>query len=193
LESFSNDFKHTKAVPTKTTKPKKGTKMKNVIVLINVLLITLAAAAGTDIIYNGSHNYEQVVAGSIYFPGHGTVDAWSVCYDNVNHLFKTTIPASTIETCSYKGLIPSRCTQEGGRIISTPVPAQNLSAPEVISIQKCLRYDYSESVSPKCAQYETISKRQPVDYTFMKYEVEIRPVNYNDPYTYEVRNMSFCN
>lgn len=182
-------------MPTKTTSTFTHTKeaqMKSLFFTMIAVLISISATAGTDVIYSGSHNRESITAGNIYFPSQGIVNAWDVCFDSANHVFKTTIPATTIETCSFKGLIPSRCEMEGGRIISTPVPAKNLTAPEYINTKNCTHWNRSDSTHPVCDEYQTVQKRQPVDYSFMKYEVEIRAEYYNDPSRTEVRDMNFC-
>ncbi len=167
--------------------------MRISILLIGSILISLFAFGETNITYKIPTAYEEVSAGNIYFESHGYVDARKVCYDRDTHLFKTTIPATMSETCSLKGLIVSLCTQEGGRIIYTPVPAHNLTAPEKIMVKTCVRYDHSVSISPSCAEYATIEKAQPLDFTFMKYEMAITPEQaYINPKTYEVRDMSYC-
>lgn len=167
--------------------------VKKSILLLNTLILSVSAFGGTDIIYNSmSRHRENVVAGNIRFGKDGLVDARDVCFDQVNRIYKTTIPAHIEEKCSFKGLIVRLCTQEGGRIITTNIPAKDVTAPEYITVQKCTEFDHSDSAYPKCVKYEKVEKQQPVDFTFMKYNVQLPRTQYDDPFEYEVRDMKVC-
>ncbi len=167
--------------------------MKNSILFLNTLLISLSAFGGTDIIYSTRSSLpERVVAGNIRFENAGEVDARKVCFDNVNRVYKTTIPAHTVESCSIKELPLNICTENSGRIIYTEVEAKDFTAPEFITVKKCTRFDYSDSTHPKCVEFKNVEKQQPLDFTFMKYKVELTYGDYNDPKQYEVRDMKVC-
>ena len=167
--------------------------MKNYILLIGALITSATAFGGTDIVYGEkAGNYETVSAGNIQFPTIGLMDARDVCFDQVNRVYKTTIPSHNLESCSIKDLPLTMCTENGGVIIETPIAAQNLTAPEYITVQKCLKYDYQEYKSPVCVEFVNLEKQQPVDYTFMKYQVEFYEGDNASPKIHEERNMKVC-
>jgi hypothetical protein len=167
--------------------------VKKSILLLNSLVLSVSAFGGTDIIYNTmSHTAEKIVAGNIRFGAQGEVNASNVCFDQANRVYKTTVKAHTVETCSIKELPLWKCTEEGGSIVYKEVAAQNLTAPEFVTVQKCVRFDHSDSTRPVCVEYKNVQKQQPLDFTFMKYKVEILAGDYSDPKEVEVRDMKVC-
>lgn len=168
--------------------------MRASILFLSTFFISFSSFAGTDIIYNtrSSGLPERVVAGNIRFEQVGLVDARNVCFDKVSRVYKTTIPAHTVESCSIKELPVTICAENSGRIIYTEVEAKDLTAPEFVTVKVCTKFDYSDSTHPKCVEYKNVEKQQPLDFTFMKYKVELTYGDYNDPKQYEVRDMKVC-
>ena len=167
------------------------------ILLASALMFSFSAFTGTipgtDITYGQkSLNGGKVIYGDIMFSV-GRVDARKVCFDLTERVFKTTIPAHTVETCSNSVLPVDYCVQNGGRIISTKVPATDLTAPEFVSVKKCTKYDRSDSTHPVCLETVSVQKQQPIDFTFLKYQYELPVRYYGDERKTEVRDMEICN
>lgn len=155
--------------------------MKNLVIALSLVSSSLVFASGM----------ENVVKGNIYFPGQGQVSADKVCFDKNSNLFRAVIPAHYEESCSIAALPLWKCTEVGGSIIKTYVPQNEISTARTLNVKECVRYNMNDTTHPVCVSYREVQKLQPLDFDFMKYQVEIIS-SYNAPREYEVRDMLEC-